>query len=141
MSELGRIEKAQLIVEAALERSAHDPLALDMRELTSYADTFILLTGNSDRQVRAIADNVSQKLKRAGEQPLGVEGLDEARWVLIDANDVIVHIFVSDLRGHFGLERLWSDAAEIELDLPEAGAASDAKDANGAEEVHGGSAG
>jgi len=122
MSELGRVEKAQLIVDAALERNAHDPLALDMRELTSYADTFILLTGNSDRQVRAIADGISQQLKRHGEQPLGVEGLSDGRWVLIDANDVIVHIFVSDLRGHFGLERLWSDAAEVELELPEPGA-------------------
>jgi ribosome-associated protein len=135
MSELGRIEKAKLIVEAALERNAHDPLALDMRELTSYADTFILLSGNSDRQVRAIADIICQKLKQAGEQPLGVEGLDDARWVLIDANDVIVHIFTPDMRGHFGLERLWSDAAEIELDLPELGTTS------GTEEVQGGRAG
>ena len=136
MSELGRIEKAQLIVEAALERNAQEPLALDMRELTSYADTFILLTGNSDRQVRAIADSITQKLKQAGEQPLGVEGKDDGRWVLIDANDVIVHVFVQDMRGHFGLERLWSDAPELDLDLPEPGAASGAKDVRG-----GGSAG
>ncbi len=135
MSEPGRIEKAQLIVEAALERNASDPLALDMRELTSYADTFILLTGNSDRQVRAIADNVSQKLKQAGEQPLGVEGMDDGRWVLIDANDVIVHVFVPEMRTHFSLERLWSDAPEVELDLPELG------EATGAEGIKEGGAG
>ncbi len=121
MSALGRVERAQLIVDAALERKAERPVALDMREVSSIADTFVLVTGRSNRQVRAVADGILERLRALGERPLGVEGMDEGRWVLLDLGDVIVHVFEPEVREHYDLERLWSDAPPLDLQLgPEA---------------------
>jgi ribosome-associated protein len=118
MSEITAIEKARLAAEAGLERKARDAVVLNVSEVVSFADAFVFLTGSSDRQVRAIADSITQALKQRGEKPLGVEGLDDGRWVLIDLNDVIVHVFQAEVREHYDLERLWSDAPRVELDLP-----------------------
>jgi len=109
--------KATLIVEAALERKAEDPVVLDVRKLTAYADTFIILSGRSDRQVRSIADAIVQAIKQTGEQPLGVEGLSEGNWVLIDCNDAIVHVFDPETRERYDLERLWRDAPRLPLSI------------------------
>lgn len=109
--------KARWIVEAALEVKAERPVALDMRTLTSYADSFIVLTGRSDRQVRSISDAVVDALKSHGEPPLGVEGLDDGNWVLIDCNDAIVHVFDPDTREQYDLENLWRDATRIDLGI------------------------
>ncbi len=111
-------EKARTVVLAALERKAERPIALDVSKLTSFTEAFVIVGGRSDRQVRAIADGVVRTLKQAGDPPLGVEGLHEGRWVLIDCNDVICHVFAPEAREHYDLERLWRDAAPIELDLP-----------------------
>jgi ribosome-associated protein len=108
-------QKSLLVTLAALERSALEPVLLDIREVTSFADTVVLLSGRSDRQVRAIADAVVHALQDEGEPPLGVEGLNEGRWVLIDCNDVIVHVFLREVRDLYDLERLWSDAPGIDL--------------------------
>ena len=110
-------EKARRIVEAALDRKAERPVALDMRRLTSYADTFVILTGRSDRQVRSIAESILDALKAAGDPPLGVEGLDDGNWVLIDCNDAIVHVFDAETREKYDLERLWRDAERIDLGI------------------------
>ena len=110
---MDRLEKAQLIADAALDRKAEDVLALDVREIASFTDTFVFATGGSDRQVRAIADAVTEALKKGGDKPLGVEGYEDGSWVLIDANDAIVHVFTPATREHYALERLWSDAAVI----------------------------
>jgi ribosome-associated protein len=110
----GRLEKARLILAAALDRKAEDAVVLDVRQLCSFTDTFVLLTGRSDRQVRAIADAVAEALGARGEVPLGVEGYEEGRWVLMDLNDAIVHVFLPDVRELYDLERLWSDAPRIE---------------------------
>jgi ribosome-associated protein len=115
---MDRLEKAQRIADAALDRKAEDVVALDVREIASFTDTFVFATGGSDRQVRAIADAITEALREAGDPVLGVEGYEEGRWVLIDANDAIVHVFVPKAREHYGLERLWSDAPEIGLELP-----------------------
>jgi ribosome-associated protein len=112
-------EKARRIALAALELKAERPVALDVSELTSFTEAFVIVGGRSDRQVRAIADQVVKTLKQAGDPPLGVEGLDEGRWVLIDCNDVICHVFAPEPREHYDLERLWRDATPIDLDLPE----------------------
>ncbi|MBB83609.1 MAG: ribosome silencing factor [Deltaproteobacteria bacterium] len=109
--------KARWIVEAALDRKAERPVALDMRSLTSYADSFILLTGRSDRQVRSISDAVVDVLKQQGEPPLGVEGESDGNWVLIDCNDAIVHVFDPETREQYDLERLWRDAPRIDLEI------------------------
>ena len=111
-------EKARTVVLAALERKAERPIALDVSDLTSFTEAFVIVGGRSDRQVRAIAEEVVKTLKQAGDPPLGVEGLDEGRWVLIDCNDVICHVFAPEAREHYDLERLWHDAAPIELHLP-----------------------
>ena len=112
--------KVERIVEAALERKAEKPVALDVHEVSSFADAFVIVSGRSDRQVRAIADHIGRTLKGMGEPPLGVEGVDEGRWVLMDCNDVIVHVFDPEMREHYDLERLWSDAPELPLPEPEA---------------------
>jgi ribosome-associated protein len=117
MSELDPKKKALRIVEAALDLKAERPVVLDMRKLTAYADTFIVLSGRSDRQVRSIADAIVSALKSDGDQPLGVEGLDDGNWVLIDCNDAIVHVFDPETREQYDLERLWRDAPRIDLEI------------------------
>jgi len=115
MTGLSRREKLSVALEAAEGKGAEDPLALDVREVASFADTFLILTGRSDRQVRAIADAVEQELTLRGEQPIGSEGQEEGRWVLLDFVDLIVHVFQRDVRADYALERLWADAAVIAL--------------------------
>lgn len=112
------IIKAKLIVDAALDLKGERIVALDMRGLSAFADTFVIVSGRSDRHVRSIADSIVKTLRENGEPPLGVEGSDEGRWVLIDANDAIVHVFEPQTREAFDLERLWSDAEVLDL-VPE----------------------
>lgn len=112
-------EKTHLIVEAALELKAESIVALDMRSLSAFADTFLITSGRSSRHVRSIAESIIHALREAGESPLGVEGLNEGRWVLIDANEAIIHVFEPNTREEFALERLWSDAPLIDLEHPE----------------------
>ena len=119
----GRLEgaaRARVVVEAARDRKAQDLVVLDVRELSSFADLFVLATGTSDRHVRALAEAVEEALAARGERPLGVEGTEEGRWILMDLGDVIVNVFQAEVRAHYDLERLWSDAPLLEL--PEANA-------------------
>ena len=116
MSALDRLAKVTLIVEAAQERKVDDIVGLDVREISSFADTFIIATGTSDRHVRSVADSIATALKAHGESPMGIEGHDEGRWILIDCGDTIVHIFQQEIREHYDLERLWSDAPTLELE-------------------------
>ena len=90
MTEPDRVARANGIAEAALDKKCLQLVALDMREVTSVADTFLLMTGTSDRHARSIADGIVECVRASGEKPLGVEGYDEGRWVLIDLGDVIV---------------------------------------------------
>jgi ribosome-associated protein len=110
-----RIARANRVAEAALDKKALDLVALDVSALTSYADTFVIATATSDRHARAIADAVCAAEGAAGGKPLGVEGYGEARWVLIDLGDVIVHVFQEEVREAYDLERLWSDAQSLAL--------------------------
>jgi len=109
------LAKAARIAKAALDRKAENLVALDVREVTSFADVFLLATGGSDRHVRAIADAVKEAVEELGERPLGIEGYDEGRWLLLDLGDVIVHVFQRDVREHYDLERLWSEAPRLDL--------------------------
>ena len=118
------VERAHRLAQAALDRKAEDVVVLDVRGLTSFADAFVLATGTSDRHVASVAEAVIQASKREGEVPLGVEGQDEGRWVLIDGNDVIVHVFQADVREHYDLDRLWEDAKRTEVRAPEDAAAA-----------------
>ena len=107
------LAKTQIIMEAAAEMKADQIVGLDMREVSFFADSFVIASGGSNRHVRSIAEAIIKAVEESDERPIGVEGLDEGRWVLIDANDVVIHIFAADSRDDFSLERLWSDAPLI----------------------------
>ncbi len=104
---------AEVVVDAASDKKAEDILVLNVSEVTTIADLFVICSGRSERQVQAIADGVVEKAKAAGRRPFGVEGYDAGRWVLIDLGDVIVHAFVPEEREKYRLERLWGDAPVV----------------------------
>ena len=124
MSGLTRIGKAEAIAGAAIDLKARDIVALDVRDVVSFADTLVLATGTSDRHTRAIADAIDARMASLGERPLGTEGYAEGRWVLIDLVDVIVHVFLPEIRKYYDLERLWSAAPVLTLSGAEARAAT-----------------
>ena len=88
---------------------AEDIQILDLRNAAEFTDYFLICTGNSDVHVKAVADAVLEGMKAAGHRPWQVEGYDSRKWILIDFVDVIVHIFLSDTRSFYRLERLWGD--------------------------------
>ncbi len=98
--------------ELALERKALDVVALDLRGVSSATDAFLVASGNSDIQVRAIAEHIIDELKKEGVRPDHVEGMDGGRWVLIDYIDFVVHVFHPQARGFYQLETLWGDAPQ-----------------------------
>ena len=102
-----------LYVKAALGRKALGLVVLDVRELTSVADVFIICSGRSNRQVTAIAEFIITELKKAGKKPLSVEGKKEGHWVLLDYGHVIIHVFYESVRNFYDLEGLWVDAKRI----------------------------
>jgi len=104
---------ADIVVDAASDKKAEDILVLNVSEVTTIADLFVLCSGRSERQVQAIADAIVEKAKQAGRQPFGVEGYGGGRWVLIDLGDVVVHAFVPEERQLYRLERLWGDAPVV----------------------------
>jgi ribosome-associated protein len=116
-----RVSPLQQVVSSALEdMKAVNVRVLDVRGLTDIADTMIVASGNSDRHVRSIADNVSQKAKAAGFRPLGTEGARDGEWVLVDLADILVHVMLPRVREFYGLERLWEGAPPTVLAKPAA---------------------
>lgn len=101
----------------ALDHKAIDLVILSIQTLSSFADYFVICSGNSDRQVQAIASHIEEKLTREGLSPLGIEGKREGRWILLDYGEVVVHVFYHPVREFYDLERLWSDAPRVELPL------------------------
>lgn len=98
------------VVTAALEdMKAVNVKVLDVRGLTDIADSMVIASGNSDRHVKSIADRVIEKAKEAGSRPLGTEGTRDGEWVLVDLQDVIVHVMLPRVREFYGLERLWDN--------------------------------
>lgn len=100
-------------VNAALERKAEDLVILSVKDVSSFADYFVICSGNSDRQIRALADHIGQKLKKAGLFPLGIEGERSGSWILMDYGDVILHIFFKPVREFYDIEGLWADAPRM----------------------------
>jgi ribosome-associated protein len=118
---------AETIAAQALEKKAIDVVTLDLRGVAGYTDFFVICSGNTDRQAKAIHDGVHLEVKnRHGLLPRRVEGLTEARWVLMDYLDVVVHVFTPETRDFYRLEALWGDVPRRELDpAEELDAASD----------------
>jgi ribosome-associated protein len=97
-------------VKAADDKRAEDIMVLNMKGISLIADYFIICHGNSDKQVQAIAREIREKAEELGYSLKRMEGFDEARWVLIDIGDVVVHVFHKEERSYYNLERLWGDA-------------------------------
>ena len=109
---------ARRIAEAALDKKARDVVALDMRGVVSYTDFFVICTGNTERQTQAIEDAIYQRLKHADDGrvlPERVEGHSEARWILMDYLDCVVHIFTPEARDYYRLEMLWGEVPALEV--------------------------
>jgi len=98
-----------------LDKKAVDVQVLHVAPLTSVADYLVIGSAESDRQTRAIADHIDGTLSRMGQRPLSIEGTASGQWVLLDFGDVVAHIFRQDIRSHYGLERLWSDAKHVPI--------------------------
>ena len=108
--DLEPVQLAQAVIELAADRKAIDVVELDVREVVGYTDYFVICSGNTDRQVKAIHDGVHAGLKeRFGLLPTRVEGVSEARWILMDYLDVVVHVFTPEARAFYRLEQLWGE--------------------------------
>src|SRR6188768_4074491 len=104
-----RLNKLQKVAVAALEEiKGQDIQVLDVRKLTSMCDSMIIASAQSTRQVKALADNVRDRMKEAGASIIGVEGEEASEWVLVDAGDIIVHVMQPAVRAHYKLEELWT---------------------------------
>jgi ribosome-associated protein len=102
----------------ALDKKALEPVLLDVRELCSFCNYQLVVSGRSDRQVDAIAEGISVGLKTDGMRPIGSEGARTGQWALLDYGDFVVHVFLHSAREHYDLEGLWNDAPRIPIDVP-----------------------
>jgi ribosome-associated protein len=110
------IENVWLCYNAAIDKKAIEPLVLDISEISDVADYFLIASGTSLRQLQSIADELEMKLKENGEKDFHIEGYAGSNWILIDAGDLVIHLFLEDTRRHYSLEKLWGDAKIL---LPE----------------------
>lgn len=99
------------VLDALEDLKARDIVVLDVRGLTSIADSLVIASGTSDRHVRSLAENVVEKCKESGQRPLGIEGLKDGEWVLVDLQDVVVHVMLPRVRDFYNLEKLWAAPA------------------------------
>lgn len=106
------LQLARLLRSAAVEKKAWDPVVIDVREQTSVADYFVICEGETDRQVRAIADGMVETAKAKGMRPLWVDGYEDATWILLDFDSVLAHVFLPGERSYYDLESLWAPAAK-----------------------------
>ena len=111
---LSPLDRAIKCAALALDKKALDVRVLEIRTLSSIADYLVLANGRSDKQVQAIAESIRQGLKKHG-KALDIEGVKEGKWAVIDYGDVIVHVFLEELRHYYNLDELWSAAPEVEI--------------------------
>jgi len=109
-------EKLLLIVNACNDKKGFDIKVLDLRELTTITDYFVIVSGNSTTQVTAIADEIEKKMEEAGHPTIGREGYREAKWILLDYGSIVVHVFHKDDREFYSLEKVWADSRELTLE-------------------------
>ena len=110
------IDALKIALKAADDKKAHDLLALDISRIASFASYFLFCTGDSSRQMQAIADEIQKKLKEAGILTSHVEGYQNSEWILLDYFDLVVHVFSKEARGFYDLERLWRDGKKLDTD-------------------------
>lgn len=108
-------ETAILCINAALEKKPKDLVIMNIRQISSFADYYILMAGSSDREVQAIGAAIREKMKEKGILPLNAEGTAYGKWILLDYIDVVVSIFHEPIRAFYDLERLWSDAPMMKI--------------------------
>jgi ribosome-associated protein len=108
------VEFASLAARAATSKQAEDVIVLDVRDLITITDYFVICSGTNDRQVKTIAEEVTKDLKERGTRPVRVEGEAGARWILLDFVDFVVHVFHHEERDFYRLERLWNDAPAVD---------------------------
>ena len=109
------VELAQIAAEAAAEKLAADIIAYDVSEQLVITDVFLLCSAANDRQIRAVVDEIEEKLRQAGARPVRREGEREGRWVLLDYLDIVIHVQHAEERVYYSLERLWKDCPQIQL--------------------------
>ncbi|MGD0338674.1 MAG: ribosome silencing factor [Bacteroidota bacterium] len=102
--------EAKKVAQLALTKKAYDVLIMDLRKLTTITDYFVVCTADSDTQVKAVADAISEGMAKLGDRPWHEEGYTNRSWILLDFVDVVVHVFHKDVRKFYNLERLWGDA-------------------------------
>lgn len=111
----------KLVVDALEDLKGQDIRVLDVKALTAITDTMVLCTGTSNRHVAALAHNVIDEAKNQGIRPLGLEGMDQGEWALVDLNGVLVHVMQAQTRAFYQLEKLWSiEGGDTPIDAPEA---------------------
>jgi len=103
-------------VEIALDKKARDTIILELKDLSTIADHFVICSGDNPSQIRAIAEAIQENFSKDRIRPLGKEGLNAAHWVLIDYGDIVINIFDEDTRAYYELEKLWIDAPRITLE-------------------------
>ena len=108
-------ERVLAALHAAAEKKAIEPVLLDLREIASFTDYFLIVSGANERQVQAISGEVNETLKKAGQAALRVEGYKTAEWILLDYGDFVVHVFEQKARKFYDLERLWRESKRVEL--------------------------
>lgn len=108
-------ERVLAALHAAGEKKAIDPVVLDLREIASFTDYFVIFSGANERQVQAISDEVYEQLKKSGSPALRVEGYKTAEWILLDYGDFVVHVFEQKARKFYDLERLWRESKRVTL--------------------------
>jgi ribosome-associated protein len=102
-------------VRAAESKKAADIRVLDLREVTTFADYFVICSGTNTRQIQAISDEIGAQLSGRGEHPISVEGYDNADWILVDYGDYLIHVFSEKARAYYDLDRLWRHAREVTI--------------------------
>ena len=118
-------ERALAAARAAASKNGTDTVVLDVGEVLAIVDWFVITSGSNTRLVQTLADEVEAALKATGGGPLRVEGYDDASWVLLDCGDVVVHVFLDEVRSFYELERLWGDVPRLQEPAEAAGAALD----------------